>query len=144
MSPNQSLPRRGFLTGVASAGAAAALGLTPTGVLADELAWKSTGIQLDRVTVKDFANRLGTTFQIEHLPGMYLRAELVKAALTPRRPSPRAARREPFSLTFHVPQKEALPQNTYQVWHPKLGQFSLFLVPIGRPPTGTRVEAIFS
>jgi len=132
------------LTGVASAAAAVALGLPPAEAISGELVRGGSGIQLDRVTVQDFAEHLGTSFQIEHLPGRYLEAELIKATSASRRHTRRNSTRDPFSLTLHVAQREAMPQNTYRVCHPVLGQLDLFLVPIGRPTAGTRLQAVFS
>jgi hypothetical protein len=40
-------------------------------------------------------------------------------------------RRAPFSLVFRGPQEPTLSQQTYKVEHGELGEFELFLVPLG-------------
>ena len=60
-----------------------------------------------------------------------------------------ATRRTPFSLLFHGPATPFLPQGTYPLRHDAIGDFPLFLVPLGPVPTGPekglmRYEAIFT
>lgn len=45
------------------------------------------------------------------------------------------ARPSQFSLLFEAPAQQALGQGTYVLAHPRLGEFALFLVPVG-PETG--------
>lgn len=52
--------------------------------------------------------------------------------------------RQPFSLTFEAPAEPALPQSIYRLEHPQQGAMDLFLVPIGRQPTGLQYEAVFA
>jgi hypothetical protein len=52
--------------------------------------------------------------------------------------------RLPFSLTFEAPAEPALPQSIYRLEHPQQGAMDLFLVPIGRQPTGLQYEAVFA
>lgn len=49
---------------------------------------------------------------------------------------------ESFSLLFQSSGKIKLPQNTYKVEHAALGEFSLFLVPVGLK--GNRYQAIIN
>jgi hypothetical protein len=51
---------------------------------------------------------------------------------------------EPFSLTFNGPLAPLLGQGTYKLSHPALGEFDLFIVPIGQDADGTHYEAVFS
>jgi hypothetical protein len=51
--------------------------------------------------------------------------------------------RIPFSLIFRGPQSSVLPQRTYLISHEMLGEFPLFLVPIGPDDAGMRYEAAF-
>lgn len=62
--------------------------------------------------------------------------ELVEGVSTPRQ--------EQFSLLFQGPQTHFLPQMTYRVEHDRLGEFALFLVPVGRTPDGFQYEAVFN
>jgi hypothetical protein len=43
---------------------------------------------------------------------------------------------ESFSLTFVGPRGKLIPQNTYEISHPALGDFYLFLVPVGMRALG--------
>lgn len=51
---------------------------------------------------------------------------------------------ERFSVFFSGPADSFLPQNTYAFTHEKMGQFDIFLVPIGRDEPGYRYEAVFN
>jgi len=53
-------------------------------------------------------------------------------------------RREPFSIVFRGPRTPILPQRIYRVAHPEIGDFELFLVPIGPDEQGMRYEAVFT
>src|SRR5256885_1499271 len=53
---------------------------------------------------------------------------------------PGAARRSQFAVVFSGPADPTLPQRIYGLEHPKLGSFSLFLVPIA----AGRYEAVFT
>ena len=52
--------------------------------------------------------------------------------------------RQPFSLVFVGPGRVVLPQQTYPVEHESLGEFDLFLVPLGPDGAGNRYEAVFT
>ena len=55
------------------------------------------------------------------------------------------AANESFSLFFHGPAQLPLPQDTYMFEHPRLGQLSMFIVPVGSvAATHCRYEAVFS
>lgn len=53
-------------------------------------------------------------------------------------------RAEPFSLVLRGPATPLLPQATYRLRHPRLGQIELFLVPISRDAQAARYEATFN
>lgn len=48
-----------------------------------------------------------------------------------------------FSLLFHAPDRTLVPQQTCSVEHPQIGDFALFLVPLGSDDQGMRYEAVF-
>jgi hypothetical protein len=52
--------------------------------------------------------------------------------------------RQPFSLVFHGPQEPRFHQGTYQLEHPAIGSFALFLVPISPDEQGPRYQAVFN
>jgi hypothetical protein len=53
-------------------------------------------------------------------------------------------RQEQFSLRFRGDRNKVFPQRIYPVKHDSIGDFELFLVPIGRDDTGTFYEAVFN
>jgi hypothetical protein len=53
-------------------------------------------------------------------------------------------RQEQFSLRFRGDRNKVFPQRIYPMKHDSIGDFDLFLVPIGRDDTGTLYEAVFN
>lgn len=51
---------------------------------------------------------------------------------------------EQFSLRFRGDPSQVLPQRIYPMQHESIGDFDLFLVPIGRDDSGTFYEAVFN
>jgi hypothetical protein len=98
-----------------------------------------------RFTVLDaeaahFRPHLNTSFSVHSAGGASARLVLVEVA---ERPITRDV--EQFSLIFHAPAATTLPQGTHAVHHHVLGDFDLFIVPIGAP-NGRRTvyQACFS
>ena len=101
---------------------------------------------LETFTVDTFAPRLGEAFDMR-LAGQALPAlTLIAATALPEHPlrDGQPARRSPFTLIFRGPYAPLLPQRTYQLAHPALGTFDLFLVPIGPDREGLCYEAVFN
>src|SRR5262249_9233955 len=102
---------------------------------------------LETFTIATFSGRLGETFCINLASGTTLEAELIEvtqlsaqSAQGTEAPRPRA----PFSLVFRSPAHTRLVQGIYNMAHPGIGAFELFLVPIGLDAQGLRCEAIFT
>lgn len=53
-------------------------------------------------------------------------------------------RQEQFSLRFRGDRNQVFPQRIYPMKHDSIGDFDLFLVPIGRDDAGTYYEAVFN
>jgi hypothetical protein len=53
-------------------------------------------------------------------------------------------RQEQFSLRFRGDRNKVFPQRIYPMKHDSIGDFDLFLVPIGRDESGTFYEAVFN
>ncbi|XAH23526.1 hypothetical protein AAFF27_26740 [Xylophilus sp. GW821-FHT01B05] len=49
-----------------------------------------------------------------------------------------------FTITFQGARSPVLPQQTYQVRHPELGDFAIFVTAIGQSAEATQYEACFS
>ena len=81
---------------------------------------------------------VGEEFKL-HAPGGAL--VLLLAEATPRPQLPHS--REPFTLIFREASGALFPQGTYDLEHPALGTFPLFVVPIGPDGAGMRYEAVF-
>jgi hypothetical protein len=54
------------------------------------------------------------------------------------------AKQEQFSLRFRGDREKVFPQRIYAMKHEVIGEFELFLVPIGRDDSGTFYEAVFN
>lgn len=92
-----------------------------------------------RLTADHFRDHLKSVFQasIEHA---VTPLTLVEVKTLGERPD---APRQPFSLVFEGASTPALPQNTYAMTHPSMGELAIFLVPIARDEEGARYEAVF-
>ena len=94
-------------------------------------------------TAADFEKCLDTNFRVElESPGPI---ELKLIAVTPRKSEPHEqAGMERFSVLFSGPADIFLPQGTYRVTHPEMGEIYIFLVPL-TPEDGTfKYEAVYN
>ena len=97
---------------------------------------------LETFEVGTFAPHVGEVFRIEAGEGDAIEATLIEA--TALGGGAVTAGRAPFSLVFRGARDRVLPQRTYRVGHATIGEFDLFLVPIGPDREGMRYEAIFT
>ena len=79
---------------------------------------------------------VGSTFKIHRSQARPLSVKLVSAT---RLPSDAG---ESFSLIFRGHGNAKLEQQIYTIEHPRLGEFPLFLVPVGRPLKGQDFQAV--
>jgi hypothetical protein len=103
---------------------------------------------LDRDSAEVFEQQLGTAFrifpdqtetpQVVHLSKVTRSQTMAQPGLDSAKPSP------VISLIFRGPSGPGLPQNTYRVEHAQLGEFPLFLVPIGPNQGAVCYQAIFA
>ena len=93
-----------------------------------------------------FEGRVGETFELTTAAGET--TEVVLSACTEAPHSVPAewedtVGRTPFSLLFHDPDASRYaPQQNFTVRHSELGEFELFLVPLGPDDRGMRYEAV--
>ena len=102
---------------------------------------------LERFTLATFAEHLNDTFHLYPESGMDLELVLVEAidlSTEGQRSASATEPRAPFSIVFRGPRTPILPQRIYRVAHPEIGDFELFLVPIGPDEQGMRYEAVFT
>jgi hypothetical protein len=101
---------------------------------------------LDRLTVDDFAPRVGETFSIDAGEAGTIELELTSA----RTQDPKADAvgddgvRSPFTLLFRGPAEPVLAQQICPLENETLGRLDIFLVPLGQTPGGVDYEAVFS
>ncbi len=101
---------------------------------------------LAQLTATTCAAYVGQPFQVLFDDGTRLTLELIAAAPylgSDEDAPPMGNGRAPFSLIFRGPRASVLPQRTYRLAHETLGEFPLFLVPIGPDSAGMRYEAAF-
>ncbi|HET9712355.1 MAG TPA: hypothetical protein VFP64_10755 [Pyrinomonadaceae bacterium] len=97
----------------------------------------------DFQTEADFAKNVNTNFRVELEDSGHIDLKLV--SVTPRKIGPtEEAGMERFSAVFSGPLDVLLPQQTYHLTHPEMGEFYVFLVAIGKEADGFRYEAVYN
>jgi len=94
---------------------------------------------LENLTKSMFADNLNSAFRLESAANQTLELHLIECregAATPGY--------EHFSLMFKGPRTIVLSQRTYELEHPVMGKFSLFLVPVKQDADGTYYESVFN
>lgn len=90
-----------------------------------------------------FSQHLHTKFSADVDSAEPVELELVDVVVRPSGPNEQAGM-ERFSTFFRGPSNAFLPQRTYEVSHPVLGQMLIFLVAIGKDEKGYQYEAVFN
>jgi len=93
---------------------------------------------VEPLTLDTFAPHVGSSFVAD---GAGCALELIEATALPasgHEPRP------PFSLVFNGPPDPLLPQASYALTHPTLGELEIFIVPIARDADAVRYEAVFA
>jgi hypothetical protein len=103
-------------------------------------------IPLDELSFTTFAGHLGDRFEIRLDPTETISAELVEVTNHTGTDSSTSTdnQRDCFAVLFQTSQDHSLEQNTYVFDHPEIGQFSLFIVPVGMDKRGRLYEAVFN
>ena len=97
----------------------------------------------DFQTEAEFAKHVNTNFRVELEESGHMDLKLV--SVTPRKVEPtEQAGMERFSAVFSGPLEFLLPQRTYHMTHPEMGEFDVFLVAIGKEADGFRYEAVYN
>lgn len=95
------------------------------------------------LTEKEFSQHLNTKFRVKVDAPQPVELELVEVKGYHNKPEEQQGM-ERFSVFFSGPADVQLPQKTYPLAHEKMGEFDIFLVPIGRGEGGLRYEAVFN
>ena len=98
-------------------------------------------LDLATVTRDQFAACLNQDFEIVFSDGT-LPVKLVEAK--PWGPTQPAHVRQPFSLAFRTDRNVRLPQGTYKLRHPSLGEMEIFLVQVAADQSSSTFEAVFN
>ena len=105
-------------------------------------------VPLDQLSLEKFSTLLQTKFRVHLDAARQVEFDLVEA--TPSRGGAGAGaaagglRQEGFSLLFHGPPTPLLPQRMYRFEHDQIGQFDLFIVPIGRDSAAIHYQAVMN
>ena len=91
------------------------------------------------LTHENFAAQLNKNFRVQIDEANAV--DLVLADVSELRLSPK---QEQFSVVFHGPLEVFLGQGLRQLEHDEMGQFNLFLVPIGKDDNSYSYEAVFN
>jgi hypothetical protein len=94
---------------------------------------------IEKITKEMFAESLKTKFRLNVEASDPIELELVQLS-----EGASLLRYEQFALLFDGPPSPFLPQMIYHVEHEKLGEFDLFLVPVGKHQNGFQYEAAFN
>lgn len=98
---------------------------------------------IENLTEANFAQHLKTKFRVVHDGERQIELELDEVE------GYRGGKNEPpgmerFSLIFYGPPDIRIEQQTCRLAHEQMGEFYIFLVPIGRDERGHRYEAVFN
>jgi len=94
-------------------------------------------------TEAEFTKNVNTKFRV--MVEAPVPIELTLVSVTPRRIEPHEQEgMERFSAMFMGPLEVFLPQQTYRVSHPDMGEFDIFLVALGQEPEGFRYEGVYN
>ena len=93
------------------------------------------------MTLEQFAGCLNETFRVALNDG---EVDFVLVEAQPLTQSQPNALRAPFSLLFLNTAALVFPQQLYPMRHPRLGEYSIFIVPIARNKDGFINQADFN
>ncbi len=96
---------------------------------------------LEEFTNQTFDPLLGQRFEVVPTHGHPFVMELTECRLSAT-PPPDVLHRHPFSLLFHTRRDVIVPQQICRLRNPRLGEFPLFIVPLGPDERGMRYEAV--
>ena len=96
----------------------------------------------DGISAANFSQHLNTKF-IVSTDSEPVELELVEVVVRKTEPNEQAGM-ERFSTFFYGPLNSFLPQGTYELTHPEMGELLIFLVALGQEERGFRYEAVFN
>ncbi len=94
-------------------------------------------------TEAEFRQHLNTPFRVQVNAPKPIDLTLVAVESRPADASEEQGM-ERFSVFFSGSPELLLPQNTYRLAHPEMGEFDIFLVAIAKEADGYRYEAVYN
>jgi hypothetical protein len=94
-------------------------------------------------TEEEFRQHLNTSFRVQVDAPKPIELTLVDVVSRPSDASEEQGM-ERFSAYFSGSLEFQLPQDTYRLAHPQMGEFEVFLVAIAQEPNGYRYEAVYN
>lgn len=95
------------------------------------------------LTEEEFSKHLNTKFGVRLDSPEAVELELVEVQGRPSGPGEQQGM-ERFSVFFRGPAHLRLNQHTFTLTHERMGEFELFLVPVGQDARGFLYEAVFN
>ena len=92
---------------------------------------------------ESFSRHINTKFRVIVESAEPVELGLVEVAVRKSEPNEHKGM-ERFSTFFYGPATFFLPQKTYDLVHPEMGEMRIFLVPIGQDDKGFKYEAVFN
>jgi hypothetical protein len=99
-------------------------------------------MDLASATAATFSDHVGQPFEVSAGDGVSHTLALASVREGAAAPWPGA--RVPFVLVFEGPREPLLPQAIYGFTHPDLGEFGIFIVPVGIEGEAVVYEAVFN
>jgi hypothetical protein len=97
----------------------------------------------ERQSEAEFRKHLNTSFRVQVDAPKPIDLTLVAVESRPSEATEEQGM-ERFSVFFTGSPEFLLPQNTYRLAHPEMGEFEIFLVPIAKETAGYRYEAVYN
>jgi hypothetical protein len=94
-------------------------------------------------TEEEFRQHLNTPFRLQVTAPKPIDLTLIGVESRPSDATEQQGM-ERFSVMFLGAPEFLLPQNTYRLAHPEMGEFDIFLVAIGKEADGYRYEAVYN
>ena len=94
---------------------------------------------IEKLDSKTFREHINSEFKVQAPDGQAVSLRLTE--VTERDTNPRAVQ---FSIFFRGPRTPLLEQRIYHLQHEKLGEFDLFVVPVGMEAEGVLYECVFT
>ncbi len=91
---------------------------------------------MDKLNYEDFKSQVNSSFRVDNTPLDLKLVDVTERKLTPNQ--------EVFSLIFSGPGDHFLEQRLYNLSHEKLGEGSIFLVPVAQDASAFTYEAVFN